>query len=410
MSEPLSNNNATAATARPDETGPRDRPNLSERVRALRLPEKVDVPRAGGGWLPWILCALLAVSVGVLAVQFARSKMRDASNGADRKLAAAPPEGGGEEVVLEVKGYVVAAHQIQVSPIDVSGRIQEIFFVEGQRVKEGDKLATLDDTSFKKDVEEAESMLRAAQKALTAATSYLEFQKNGNRPQEVEAAEFKLKGAVEREQQLKRDYERSKGLSSTALSDRERDQIRFEYSQQQQLVQQLQREFEVMKLGTRPELIAQSEAQVEKARADVKAAEARLAKAVWRLENCTIKAPVSGTILTKKAEKGNLVSPLSFNVAASLCEMADLADLEVDLGIQERDIRKVELKQRCKIRTDAYPDKVYEGTVDRIQPIANRSKAEIPVRVKIRIPPEEEGKFLRPEMGAVVSFYKVESK
>src|SRR5262249_50374727 len=87
-------------------------PTLSDRVRSLRLPDRVDVPRSGGGWLPWLLCGLLAVSLGVVGVQFVRAKMRDARSDADRKLAAAPPEGGGEAVVLEAKGYVIAAHQI----------------------------------------------------------------------------------------------------------------------------------------------------------------------------------------------------------------------------------------------------------------------------------------------------------
>ena len=390
--------------------GPAAPPSLSDRVRSLRLPDRVDVPRSGGGWLPWLLCLLLAGALGAFGVQYLRARARDAQAEASRKLAPAPPEEGADAVVLEAKGYVIAAHQIPVSPIDVSGRVKDIFFVEGQQVPEGERLAILDDTSFKQDEEEAKQFLEAARKALEAAENYLTYQKNGFRKEEIEAADFKLKAAIEREEQLRRDNERNSNLTRNVLTDRERDQTRFDYQQQQQLVQQLRRELEVFKLGTRDELILQSEAQVSKAKADVKAAEARLAKAKWRLDNCVIRAPVTGTILSKKAEKGSLVSPMSFNVAATLCEIADLADLEVDLGIQERDIRKVEPNQRCKIRTDAYPEKVFEGYVDRIQPYGNRSKAEIPVRVKIRIDKEDEGKYLRPEMGAVVSFYKAEKK
>src|SRR5262245_426022 len=146
MSEPTSHNYPAATGVRVEADGTGGRPNLSERVRSLRLPDKVDVPRSGGGWLPWLLCLLLAGSLGALGVQYARSKMKDAKADAEKKFAAAPPEGGGEEVVLEAKGYVVAAHQIQVSPIDVAGRIEEIFFVEGQQFNKGDTLATLDDT------------------------------------------------------------------------------------------------------------------------------------------------------------------------------------------------------------------------------------------------------------------------
>jgi hypothetical protein len=56
------------------------------------------------------------------------------------------------------------------------------------------------------------------------------------------------------------------------------------------------------------------------------------------------------------------------------------------------------------VRADAWPDRVYEGYVSRLMPIADRAKAAVPVRVKVHIPPEEEGVYLKPEMGAIVTF------
>ena len=91
----------------------------------------------------------------------------------------------------------------------------------------------------------------------------------------------------------------------------------------------------------------------------------------------------------------------------SLCEMADLADLEVDVSIQERDIAGVFLDQRCKIKTEAYEKREDEGYVSRLMPIADRSKGIISVRVKITsIKPEEQGVYLKPEMSALVTFLK----
>jgi hypothetical protein len=90
----------------------------------------------------------------------------------------------------------------------------------------------------------------------------------------------------------------------------------------------------------------------------------------------------------------------------SLCEMADLSDLEVDLTIQERDISRIYKGQQCKIRAEAYPDRVYDGFVSRLMPTADRAKGAIPVRVKVNVPTEEEGVYLKPEMGALVSFLK----
>jgi multidrug resistance efflux pump len=145
------------------------------------------------------------------------------------------------------------------------------------------------------------------------------------------------------------------------------------------------------------------------AEAEMREAEADLAKAKWRLDNCTIRAPISGTILRKNAEEGNIVNAIAFNGSYSLCEMADLSDLEVELFIQERDISKVFPAQNCKIRVEAFPDRVYSGVVSRLMPIADRAKGAVPVRVKIDIPREEEGVYLKPEMGAVVSFFAAPS-
>jgi multidrug resistance efflux pump len=150
----------------------------------------------------------------------------------------------------------------------------------------------------------------------------------------------------------------------------------------------------------------------------VEQAFAALAKAKWRLDNTDIKAPVTGTVLTKKAEKGNLVNPSAFSsgISASLCEMADLRELEIDLSVQERDIAQVRQDQPCWVMPEAYQadreflkkhPRGYEGFVSRIMPTADRAKGAIPVRVKIKfISQEEAGVYLRPEMSTLVSFLK----
>ena len=92
------------------------------------------------------------------------------------------------------------------------------------------------------------------------------------------------------------------------------------------------------------------------------------------------------------------------NGSFSLCEMADLSDLEVDLPIQERDVARVFKGQKCKICAEAYPDRTYDGYVSRLMPIADRAKGAVPVRVKVSVPAAEEGVYLKPEMGVNVSF------
>ena len=74
------------------------------------------------------------------------------------------------------------------------------------------------------------------------------------------------------------------------------------------------------------------------------------------------------------------------------------------MPIPECEIHKIQADQRCQVRTEAFPDRVYAGVVSRVMPVANRVESAIPIRVKIVVPKDEEGIYLKPEMIARVSF------
>ncbi len=115
------------------------------------------------------------------------------------------------------------------------------------------------------------------------------------------------------------------------------------------------------------------------------------------------------------------VNPSAFSngLSASLCEMANLHEMEVDLSIAERDIAKVHAGQICRIRAEAFPNRIYPGKVSRIMPMGDRGKGAVPVRVVIdfhavddkgkALPKDKQGEFLRPEMGAIVTFLNPKS-
>jgi multidrug resistance efflux pump len=152
------------------------------------------------------------------------------------------------------------------------------------------------------------------------------------------------------------------------------------------------------------------------AMADVEEAEAGLRKAKWRLDSCTIRAPIAGTLLTKKTELGNRVSPTAYQLSASLGDMADLSDLEVEVFVVERDIAKIAAGQSCVVVPNAFSGDAaflkkhpggYAAVVARVLPVADRARGAIAVRVKIDkagIPAEEQGVYLKPDMSVVVSF------
>jgi HlyD family secretion protein len=369
---------------------------LVDRVRSLQLPDFPESRFSARRLLAWGLGLLLLSGAAVYGY---RTLARRASDSAAAELPAVetlkasadPTPVGGSGLVLESRGYVIPARQILVSP-KVSGMIEKLTFVEGQRVRRDDMLARLETTDYQADVDRAAAALEAAGQRLVEL-------EHGFRPEEIEQARAELAESEAQLVQLEADYKRATELRRQNVNSAEDfDAAESRCHAMQRRVRRLQLAVKLSEDGPRRE-------RIEASRADRRQAEAELTKARWRLGNCTIRAPISGTILKKNAEEGNVVNPIAFNGSFSLCEMADLADLEVELMIQERDVARVWKGQPCKIRPDAWPNRLYQGEVSRLMPIADRAKGAVPVRVKVRVPAEEEGVYLKPEMAVLVSFY-----
>lgn len=367
---------------------------LGDRVQSLRLPPRAD---AGPGKLPWVLCAVLLASTLTFGFQAFRkgsdsdAAARSSSPGADGKKA----DSG--DVVLQAKGYIIPAHQIQVSP-QVGGKIEKLYITEGQRVKKGEVLAEIEEVDYKTDYD------RALFKHTSAQENYDLLK--ANLPNEIKKAEHDLAESRADFIQVQDSFKRAERLPRSTQSDEELMRVRGQYNMADARHKRKREELILAQFGFR---------RVAVARAEASAARADLEKAKWKLDNCKVRAPVSGIILTKKAEEGNLVNPVAFNVSANLCDMADLSDLEVDLTIQERDIAHVFVGQNCTVMPEAFQSNEkflrrhpggYVGKVTRLMPIADRAKGAIPVRVGLKVPRDEEGVYLKPDMGVIVSFKK----
>jgi multidrug resistance efflux pump len=302
-------------------------------------------------------------------------------------VAAVSPSG---DIALESKGYIIPAHQILVSP-KVSGMVVTFKIEEGQRVQQHEVLAELESIDYQADYDRTRATLELARQRL------LELE-NGNRPDEIEQAHAELEESQANLVQLESEWSRNQDLRKrNVIAESDLVESESKYRAMLRRIQRLKLGLKLMQDGPRKE-------RVEAARAEMRQAEADAVKSKWRLDNCQIRAPITGTILKKNAEEGNIVNPVAFNGSFSVCDMADLSDLEVDLTIQERDISRVFKGQKCKVRAEAFPDRVYDGVVSRLMPIADRAKGAVPVRVKLSVPADEEGVYLKPEMGAIVSF------
>jgi HlyD family secretion protein len=111
---------------------------------------------------------------------------------------------------------------------------------------------------------------------------------------------------------------------------------------------------------------------------------------------------VSGTVLAKRAEVGTRIDPKAYQVSASLCDLANLRILDVEIWVPERDLAKVFQGQSCVIRMEAVPNATYKGHVVRLLPIADRAKGAVGVRVRLDVP--EGDNRVRPELAAIVRF------
>ena len=394
---------------------------LSDKVRSLRI--KTPPPPPPSSKLPWFLVTVLASGAGYLGYELWNLKQAEATRAAlaatdgtaagtagpasstpvaiNTGSAATTANSGG--VVHESKGYVIARRQILVSP-KVGGMVKSLrvhspkepesqgeTLIEGMQVRKGDVLAELETTDYEAD------MLRS-KASLASSRLRLEMERK-NVPREIERAKAELAEAITQRDFYKGQLDRWNKLSKTSTvspSDIEKAQSDFESAG-----------FRVERLRRALDLISEpKEQRLAVAESEVEAAMADLSKAEWRLNNTVIISPVSGTVLKKNVEEGNIVNPGAFNGSFSICDLADLADLEVELDIQERDISRIFVGQKCVVRAEAFQDQPYDGFVSRLMPIANRSKGAIPVRVKVLIPEELVGVHLKPEMGAIVAFYK----
>jgi multidrug resistance efflux pump len=370
-----------------------------------------DKRGGSNAFLPWLLCILMAIAWASVGIRYYRANPNAsnaaAPNGPSTPPGEAPKDSAGnpikkeapkqiarnpDEPVLDMKGYIIPAHTISVSPIEVSGRIVRLEIEEGKSFKKDDVLAVIDDSSFRADRDEAKANW-------DSLIEKMREMKNGNRPEEIEQARAELLEAEANLKAAQLEWERYQGKKVDAIARKDFDTVESSYRGGLARVAKLRQSLRLMELGPREE-------RVKGAIADVDAAKARLDRAEWRLKNCTIFSPVDGVILAKRAEIGSLINPVVGGVATSLCDIADLSDIEVDMEIQERDVSKVFDGQYCKIKADAFPERSYDGYVDRSMPIANRARGIVPIRIKVVVPPtEKQGKYLKPDMGVAVTFF-----
>ena len=144
--------------------------------------------------------------------------------------------------------------------------------------------------------------------------------------------------------------------------------------------------------------------RLDSARAAMKEIEGQYDLARTYLDWTVIRSPINGVVLEKLVDPDELVVPQSFGgtrgPSTALISVADPRDLQVEIELNEANVAKAFLGQKCRVSPEAYPEKTYQGYVVEMAPEANRQKGTLEVKVQIRNP----DRFLTPELSAKVDF------
>jgi len=340
-----------------------------------------------GGIAVVVLLGLVALAYRLLAsdtpeVEVVRASAQTSGNDA-----------GG--TVLAATGYIVAHHTINVNS-KVTGRLAWIGVEKGDKVKEGQVLVRLEHQEFLANYEQAKG-------GVDNARAYLLQLQHGSRPEEIQQAQHNLDEARATLANDKLSLDRTKELATGGVVSRQQlDDATAKFEADQQRVNSLQQGFSLAKIGPRPEEILRAQGALAQA-------QGQLDYAKSQLDATVIRAPVTGTILDRTAEKGELITAQFASAAAggpqgSVVSLADLNDLQVELDIAQADFARLSPTQKAKVTTDAYPDKEYDGVIAQISPEANRQKATVQVKVQVLNPGKYPDVQLRPEMNATVKF------
>jgi len=332
----------------------------SDKLQSLRIPAEAKNRSQRTVWIIFLVVGLAAAIALYLAwpresdnvrttgdkAALAAKERKDTPKPAAAPTPSASPapaarvESDPGGVLLTVSGYIIARERIELSP-RFMGTVVWIGVKKGDAVTNGQVVVHLDDAEYRARQRETEGRLATARATLEKAQV---------------------------------QYERVKLLATASIESRQME--------------------DDMRLN------------VAAANAATKEIEGSLEWINTYIQWCTIRSPINGVVLEKLVDPNELVTPQSFGgtrgPSTALIAVADLQDLQVEIDLNEADVAKASLGQKCRISPEAYPDRVYEGYVAEKAPEANRQKGTLQVKVQI-VKPDN---FLTPELSAKVDFLK----
>lgn len=323
-------------------------PDLKDDLAALRL-ERQPESHPSRRWARWVLLAAV-VSAGSAGAWWWFSRERPVEVQA---ATVSIRQAGAQAAVLNATGYVTARRRATVSS-KITGKVVQINVEEGMAVREGQVLARLDDETQRAAVALAEAQAEAARR-------------------NVNESEVRLKEAritLDRVSKLV-----TVGYSTTAEVDAARAAV------------------------------DSFDARIHAAREQVRVAERQVALERTNLDSTIIRAPFDGVAISKDAQPGEMVSPVSAGggfTRTGICTIVDMRSLEIEVDVNESYINRVKSDQPVTAVLDAYPEWQIPAKVITTVPAADRQKATVLVRIAFN---ELDPRIL-PDMGVKVTFLR----
>lgn len=280
----------------------------------------------------------------------------------------------------------IEATEVAIS-FKIPGRLVERRFDEGQWVEKGEVMARLDDVDLKHQVNLVRANLAAVQARLRELLA-------GSRVQEIKQAGAALKQAEAEMQNKERDLNRVLPLYEAGIASKKtRDDVATAYKISQEAYQKAGEHYALVKEGPRKE-------DIESARAQAASAEASLKLAETNLSYAAVYAPISGVVLSKAAEPGEVLSP-----GRPVLTLGDIDHVWLRAYIDEKDLGKVKWGQEASVTTDSYPGKVYKGKVSFISSQAEftpktvqTEKERVTLVYRIKVDMDNKDRELKPGM------------
>ncbi len=254
---------------------------------------------------------------------------------------------------LAAKGIVESEEELQISS-QVKGEITKISADEGDMVKKGEPLVTLDKSTLT-------ARINASEAALDEAKAHLKELERGYRPEDIEVAKSRFKGAEATYLNAQDEYERQKRLydrNATTIVELNRADEKMKVAAQG--LNESKAALQKFQKGPRAEEIERAKAMARKAAADLEYNKALL-------PYYTILSPINGVIAERFKDDNETV-----DVGTSILKLVNPEKLRIRAELEETDVGKIKNGQDVEVQADAYKDKVFHGKVYKIFSVVRR--------------------------------------